>query len=186
MKPVLRFAPAILALLLISSNARAAEPGYVDMGKFTPVEGCEFVEVNLHAPLIKIASMFIDKEEPAIADLIRSLKHVRVNVVGFDDSNREETSDRVRKIRTELEAQGWTQTVTVREKGEADDVAVFVKMREDDSIDGVVVTVISRSEKQAVFVNVVGNITPEQLAAVGKGLNIAPLAHLPLKGRKGA
>jgi len=63
-------------------------------------------------------------------------------------------------------------------------VGVFVKMREDESIDGVVVTVIDRSDDKAVFVNVVGNITPEQISALGEGLNIEPLAKLSLKGRK--
>jgi hypothetical protein len=184
MKRSLLFAPVLLALVFLATSARSAERGYVDIGKFTPANGCEFVEVNLHAPLLKIACLFIDKDEPEVAALIRSLKHVRVNVVGFDDTNRRDTTDRVRSIRAGLEAQGWSQTVTVQDKGDAQDVAVYVKMNEDNSIDGVVVTVIDMSARQAVFVNVVGNITPEQLAAVGKGLDIQPLTHLSLHHRK--
>jgi hypothetical protein len=41
--------------------------------------------------------------------------------------------------------------------------------------------VIDSNEKNAVVVNLVGNIKPEQLAAVGKSLHIDPLAHLNLK-----
>jgi len=55
-----------------------------------------------------------------------------------------------------------------------------VKTNSSDGIDGVVVTVIDTGEKQAVFVNVVGDIKPEQLAALGKNLHIDPLEHLKI------
>lgn len=184
MNRFLRFASPVLLSAILAISASAAESGYVDLGKFKPAEGCEFVEVNLHAPLIKLASHFVDREEPAAAEILRSLKHVRVNVVGFNEDNRADTTDRVQKIRSELEAQGWIQMVTVHEAEDVQDVGVFVKMQEDETIDGVVVTVIDRSENKAVFVNVVGNIRPEQLAALGDKLNIAPLSQLSLKRGK--
>ena len=180
----IRFFSILAAVALAATGVRAADPGYVDLGKFTPAKGREFVEVNLHAPLIKLAARFVDKDEPEVAELLRGLKHVRVNVVGFDETNKRETTDRVDAIRSELEGQGWVKLVTVKEAEQAADVGVYVKMREDESIDGVVVTVIDRSDDKAVFVNVVGNITPEQISALGEGLNIEPLAKLSLKGRK--
>lgn len=187
MKSLLRTAPAILALSLGALSAQAAAPGYVDIGQFKATEGCQFVEVNLHAPLLKFASVFVDKEEPEVAALIRTIQHVRVNVVGYDESTRAETTDRVEGVRRELESQGWTQMVTVKEASEAENVAVFVKMGADDSVDGLVVTVIDSRKKEVVFVNLVGNIKPEQIATIGKRLNIDPLAKLTMKmDRKGA
>jgi hypothetical protein len=184
MNPRLFFLSICSAVALAATSVSAAESGFVDLGKFKPAKGCEFVEVNLHAPLIKIAARFVDKEEPEVAELLRSLKHVRVNVVGFDETNKEETTNRVEAIRSELEGQGWIKLVTVKEAEQAEDVGVYMKMREDESIDGIVVTVIDRSDDKAVFVNVVGNITPEQISALGEGLNIEPLTKLQLKGRK--
>lgn len=180
----IRLLSILAAVALTATGVRAADPGYVDLGNFTPAKGREFVEVNLHAPLIKLAARFVDKDEPEVAKLLRSLKHVRVNVVGFNETNKAETTDRVEAIRGELESQGWVKLVTVQEAEQAADVGVYVKMREDESIEGVVVTVIDRSDDKAVFVNVVGNITPEQISALGEGLNIEPLAKLSLKGRK--
>jgi hypothetical protein len=86
-----------------------------------------------------------------------------------------------------LEGQGWTRVVTVQEGGKDQDVGVYVKMNTDDTIDGVVVTVIDAGEKQAVLVNVVGNIKPEQIAALGRQLHIDPLAQFKFKSaaRKG-
>jgi hypothetical protein len=181
MKSLPRIATALFALSVAALSAHGAEAGYVDVGKFKPANGCQFVEVNLHAPLLKFASVFVDKDEPEVAALIRTIKHVRVNVVGFDESTRVDTTDRVAGVRRELETQGWTQMVTVKDSNEAQDVAIFVKMAADDSIDGLVVTVIDSSKKEVVFVNLVGNIKPEQLALIGKRLNIEPLSHLPVK-----
>src|SRR5688572_27066987 len=176
MKPILRIPAVLLAFSMAALSAHAAAPGYVDIGKFKPAEGCQFVEVNLHAPLLKFASVFVDNEEPEVATLIRTIKHVRVNVVGYDESTRAETTDRVEGVRRELEAQGWTQMVTVKQAEDAENVAVFVKMGTDDSVEGLVVTVIDSGKKEVVFVNLVGNIKPEQIATIGKRLNIDPLA----------
>jgi hypothetical protein len=181
MKSFLRTSSAIIALSLTALSAHAAAPGYVDIGQFKPAEGCQFVEVNLHAPLLKFASIFVDKEEPEVAALIRTIKHVRVNVVGYDESTRADTTDRVEGVRRELESQGWTQMVTVKEAGDAENVAVFIKMADDDSVDGIVVTVIDSRKKEVVFVNLVGNIRPEQIAMIGKRLNIDPLAKMTMK-----
>jgi hypothetical protein len=174
---LLKFA-SIITLGLAALTAHAATPGYVDIGKFKPADGCQFVEVNLHTPLLRFASVFVDKEEPEVAALIRSVKHIRVNVVGYDESTRADTTDRVEGIRRELEGQGWAQMVTVKQVDEADDVAVFVKMAADDSIDGLVVTVINSSKREVVFVNLVGNIKPEQIALIGKKFNIEPISNL--------
>ena len=57
MNSFLRTAPVLIALSLAAVGAQAATPGYVDIGKFKPTDGCQFVEVNLHAPLLKFASM---------------------------------------------------------------------------------------------------------------------------------
>ena len=181
MKTLLHRSAAILSLMVLCLSARAADAGYVDLGKFKPTDGCQFVEVNLHAPLLKFASVFVDKNEPEVAALIRAVKHVRVNVVGYNESTRAETTDRVENVRRELEAQGWTQMVTVKEAEKAENVAVFVKMGADESIEGLVVTVMDSRKKEAVFVNLVGNIKPEQIAMIGKRLNIDPLSQLAVK-----
>lgn len=174
-------AAAMAATALV---ATASEPGYVDLGQFKPAEGCNFVEVNLRAPLLKFAAVFVDKDEPEAAALLRSLKRVRVNVIGYNDATRADTTDRVQKLRQELERQGWTQVVTVQQSNESEDVGIYVKMADDDSVDGLVVTVLNSDKGEAVVVNVVGNIKPEQLAALGEGLDIKPLAHLRMKASR--
>ncbi|HAV64979.1 MAG TPA: hypothetical protein DCY13_21730, partial [Verrucomicrobiales bacterium] len=116
-----------------------------------------------------------EKSEPEVARLLRGLQAVRVNVVGLNDDNRGELKGRIESVRKQLSANGWERIVTVKEGNE--DVGVFVKLRGEEAVEGVVVTVID-SDKEAVFVNVVGDIRPEQIAKVGDSLNIEPLKKL--------
>jgi hypothetical protein len=181
MKLPLRLAALTLTCSVLSLTARAAEPGFADLGKFVPADGCEYVEVNLHPAVLKFASVFVDKDNPEVASLLRNLKRVHVNVVGYNDATREDTATRVEQIRHRLESEGWAKIVTARPGGSDQDVAIFVKTNSSDGIEGVVVTVLDPGEKHAVFVNVVGDIKPEQLALLGRNLHIDPLEHLKIE-----
>lgn len=195
MKPTARRAATTLAGLVTltlaitctlgSLTSRAEEPapaGWVDFGKFTaPAKGGQFVEVNLQGQLLNLAARITEKHEPEVSDLLRNIKSVRVNVVGIDSGNREELGERLTKVRTELEGKGWERIVTVQEKGQ--DVGVYLKQRGEEAIEGVVVTVIDGG-KQAVFVNVVGDIKPEKLALLAEHLDIEPLKKAGVHTRK--
>ena len=103
-----------------------------------------------------------------------------MNVVGMDDSNRSDTIAKIEAVRRKLEAQGWSKMVTVREKGEGDNVDVHVKQRGDEDIDGLVVTVIDH-KGEAVFVNIVGNINADQISKIAAKYNIDALKHVQVK-----
>jgi hypothetical protein len=177
MKRTLRLlAPCALALL-VTAAAAAAEPGYVDFGKFAGPKKGEYVEVTLGKGMLKLASLLTRHHHPEAADLISGLTRLRVNVVGLDDGNRDSTTERVKTLRADLAKQGWEQIVTVQGK-QAENVAVFVKQRDDEVIDGVVVTVIDERKGEAVFVNIVGKIKPEQIAVLGEHLDLKPLKRI--------
>jgi hypothetical protein len=163
---------ALLAAAPLSVHA-ADSPGYVDFGKFTaPANGGEFVEVNVGSNLISLAAQLVEKLEPDAAKLLRSVQGVRVTVVGLTDENRADLEKRVRQIRSGLETQGWDRVVTAQQKDE--DVGIYVKTRGGEALAGVTITVFN-PKKEAVFINVLGDIKPEQVAALGEQLNIKPL-----------
>lgn len=172
----------ITTLLLASSLIALpalAEPtptaGQIDFGSISAPADGQFVEVNIRANLISMAAKLAEKSEPEVARLLRGLKSVRVNVVSLNDDNREEITERIQSVRRQLTKDGWERIVTVKENNE--DIGVFVKTRGEEAVEGVVVTVIDGG-KEAVFVNVVGDIQPEQIAKVGESLNIDPLKKL--------
>lgn len=175
-------AAGLAAALSISSFAGESESGYVDLGKLIPAAKGEFVEVNLSAGMLKFAAKLAAREEPEAAALIANLRHVRVNVVSLDDTNRQGIIDHIEGIRRKLADQGWTQMVTVREKGERNTVDVHVKQRSEDLIDGLVITVIDQ-KGEAVLVNIVGNISADQIAKVADNLDIEPLRQVRIKAK---
>jgi hypothetical protein len=173
----------LAAVLSIPSFAAETDPGYVDIGQLVPAAKGEFVEVNLSPGLLKFAAKIASKQEPEAAALIANLKRVRVNVVSLDDSNRASTVEQFEGIRRKLEAQGWTQMVTVRERDGGDNVTVHAKQKGDDVIEGLVVTVID-GKGEAVFVNIVGTISADQIATIAEQFDIEPLRHVKMKHRK--
>jgi hypothetical protein len=168
--------------VLLAATAFAAETdaGYVDVGQFLPASNGKFVEVNLSSGLLRFAAKLACRHDPETAALIGNLKSIRVNVVGMDDSNRPATVAKIEAARRLLEAKGWTQIVTVQDNEEGDNVNVHILKHNDDAIDGLVVTVIDH-KGEAVFVNIVGNITAEQLGEVADKFDIDPLKRVHVK-----
>ena len=170
----------ILGVALLTSPALAAGKlsGEIDFGAFTPSGDGQFVEVNIKQNLINMVARLAETQEPEVAKLLRGIHAVRVNVVGLNDENRVAMRERVESVRTQLKGTDWERIVTAKEKDQ--DVGVFLKLRGEEAVEGVVVTVIN-GDKEAVFINIVGDIKPEQIAKLGEKLNIEPLKEI---GRK--
>lgn len=174
---------AILSLTILTCAAGdAALPGQVDFGKFSPpANGGDYVEVNLPGSLISMAARLIEKQEPDAAKVLNGLQLVKVNVIGMDDQNREELQKRIQKVRKDLEAKGWERIVVAQKDGK--DVNVFLKTNGKEAVQGLALVVLD-GERHAVFVNVVGDIRPEQLAMLGEKLHIDPLKHIGRSAEK--
>jgi hypothetical protein len=165
-------------------TALAAEPsgGQIDFGAFTPpASGGEFVEVNIRSNLIEMAARLAEKAEPDAAEVLRSVRQIRVNVIGLDDGNRTELEQRLQAIREQLDTQGWERIVTAQSKRE--DVRIHLRTRGHEAVEGLVVTVLDGG-KQAVLVNVVGDIRPDKLALLGEKLGLDPIRQAAESIRK--
>jgi hypothetical protein len=144
----------------------------VDFGKFTKPTNGELVEINLSNDMISLALQLAGKGQPDFAEALSGLHSIRVNVVGLDDQNREEVIARMKTVRDGLDAGGWQTIVKVQEKKE--DVGIYLKIRSKEAVEGVVITVLD-GRKEAVFINVAGDIKMDKLAALGDKLNIGAL-----------
>ena len=171
---------AIAAVTAFTLSARAQEVA-VDFGEITPAAGAQFVEVNIQSNLIAMVTRLAKGSEPEIAEILGGLKQVRVNVLGLTDENREQVTKRVESIRASLKEKGWDRIVTAQQDDQ--DVGVFIKLRGDEAVEGVVVTVL-QGNKEAVLVNVVGNLQPEKLAMVGERFDIEPLKKLKMEAKQ--
>jgi hypothetical protein len=175
---------SLCALLAVHSAAANPPPGYIDLGTFTPPSGGgEFVEVNINSNLLMMTSRLARSHEPEIADLLGRVQHIRVNVIGLDEANRAEIEQRLQKIQAELGAAPWQCIVTARQKDQ--DVRVYLRTRGETAVEGAVVTVLE-PKKQAVFVNIVGDIKPEEIALLGERFHVDPLKKLGKAKDKGS
>jgi len=171
-------AAAVLPIAVVSNvHSESLPAGQVDFGTFTaPATGGEFVEVNVTSSLISLATKFVEKDQPDVAQVLKGLQLVRVNVIGLSDENRSDIESRVQGIRKDLESKGWERIVKVQEKSE--DVGIYLKTTPNkDTVQGVVIMVMD-GKKEAVFVNIVGDIKPEQLSMLGEKLHIDPLKKI--------
>ena len=183
MKNLIRSSLAVATLSLTfaaTSFAAETEAGFVDIGQLMPSANGQFVEVNLSQGMLKFAAKIAARQEPEAAELINNLKRIRINVIGMDDSNRADTIAKIESVRRKLESQGWTQMVTVRDQKGGDNVDIHVKQRGDETIDGLVVTVLDK-KGEAVFVNIVGNISADQLGMIADKFDIGQLKHIHVK-----
>jgi Domain of unknown function (DUF4252) len=173
---------AALGAVLALTTAGRADSGAFDFGELKPPgAGGEYVEVNIKGNLLAIVAKLAEKEQPDAADFLKSIHSIKVNVIGLDDANREVNERKIVELRNQLEGKGWEKNVTVKDHNS--DVAVYTKLRGQEAVEGVVVTVID-DHKEAVLVNVVGDVRPEKLAALGERFDIEPLRKLKDLGLK--
>lgn len=176
MKNLIRCSLAAAGLVLACQGlaAKAPSAGYVDFAAFTPNPDGQLVEVKVDSGLLRFAAKVAAAREPEAAEIIRNIESVRVNVVELNATNVADATAKIEAVRSQLESAGWAPTVKVRDPKKGENVAIYIKSGADDTIEGIVVTVLEDG-KQAVFVNVVGNIRPEQLGEIGKRFDIPVL-----------
>ncbi len=107
---------------------------------------------------IGTARWVIDEDEdPEINALLNDVDGVRVSVYKVED-NSEIFKDNFTETQANLRADGWQHIVRVNDDNSADYSLMFIKSK-GEVIDGLVV--LSLSNDEAVFVNIIGNIPPD-------------------------
>ena len=170
-------AVAILAAGVSFNVLAGPSSGRVDFGEFSPPDGDgEFVEVQLKGNLLSLAAQAVEKQNPDVAKIVRSVELIHVNVIGLTDANRSNVLKRVREIRHDLDRHGWDHNVSVKDK-DGEDVGIYTKTRGEKALAGLVITIIEPKD-EVVLVNIVGDIRPDQVAALGDKLDIEPLKEV--------
>ncbi len=127
------------------------------------------IEVNVEGPLMRLVAAASRFEDPELADLLLKLDGVYVRGYELDRSDRDSFEESASLIGDYLEDEGWSVVVKVRDRDEI--VHMYVRM-EDDTVVGIVVMSMEGTGEETVFVNIVGDIDPEQIGLIGRKFHI--------------
>lgn len=151
------------ALPLAAAAQLETLPGYADFGDLTGATGAEpAVEVSLGQALLGFLSAAAREEDPELADALSRLRSIRLNVFRLDSANLANARERAGEIARRLEQDRWEPAVSVR--SEENIIHMYMKM-DGDRVAGMTVMMVEASG-EAVFMNIVGEIDPEQLGRV--------------------
>lgn len=135
-------------------------PGFVDFGDLSATYGEPKITINLGGTMLNFVGMMSSSESPETSDLISKLKGIRVQIYAMDE-NADAAKSQFGKTKNHLKSSGWEPIVQINE----DDEQVLVYMKsEGGNMEGMTVMVVD--DEEAVFVNVIGQLNPAELAKV--------------------
>lgn len=149
----------IIALVALCVGSQALGQGFFDFGQIPGVDEPS-VQIDLDPWLLGFVGEATRSGDPATADLLAGLTGIRVRVY---DSMRDAAAVAgfIDNASQALENDGWQRMVYIQDGD--DKVRIYVK-RDEDALSGMTVMVVDESD--AVFLNIAGSITPEQLGRV--------------------
>lgn len=165
-------------LALAQSNDINDHPGFVDFSSLRAIVDSEpTVEISLKEPLLNMVTNLIRAEDEQAADFISKLLRVTVNVFESTATDVDEITASMASIASNLEQQDWERVVRVRE--DQSHVDIYVRMSTDAAfIHGIAIMVAEPYE--TVLVNIVGDISGNDLAALGRRFDLDELGELDM------
>lgn len=166
--------PAVLA----AEDDIRDHPGYVDFTSLTAIADAQpTVEISLKSPLLNLITNLMRNTDDDAAEFISKLRRVTVNVYKTDAIDVSEIAESMTVIAAELDADGWERVIRVRD-GE-DHVDVYFKLSEDaEIIYGITIMVAEPGD--TVLVNIAGEISIDDISALGHRFNIDELVDIQL------
>jgi hypothetical protein len=158
---------AFLALpAMAQEDELKAYPGYVEFGELDAIFGEPTTTINIGGSMLGFVGALSAKEDPEAASIFKRLHGVRVSVFENQDIP-DEGLEFVKKVSSELSDKGWESVVSVNSAEEQ--VRILMKIN-GELVEGI--TVIAVEQNEAVFVNVIGNISPDEIEKVMNNVNV--------------
>jgi len=147
-------------------TAPRSNDGYADLESLGMRDTDRVMNISIGPALLHFAARYID-DEPETRDLLRSLDGVRIRIYEINgDASR--VAQRIFSMSEHLQDDGWKPVLLVREQDE--EVHMLLRMN-NDHISGMIV-LVSDGESEAVIVNLMGEIRPEQFGDVMVALEV--------------
>jgi hypothetical protein len=162
----------LLALLLVASlsacglTAPRSSDGFADFDSLGIVDTDLVMSLSIGPALLHFAARHVD-DDPETEALLRSLDGVRVRVYEIEGEPLR-VAERMSHMSDRLQRDGWERVMTVRDGGDRADVLLRT---DGQHIHGMTV-LVSDGESEAVLVNLMGDIRPEQFSHVMAAIDV--------------
>jgi hypothetical protein len=114
-----------------------------------------------------------------LSNLLENIKLISVNVFEIVEKNIQDIKIIINDVSKKLKSKNWENVVSF--KNEKDYVEIYTQII-GDKFSGIVIMAVNG--KEAVFVNVIGDIRPEQLEKLGGKFNIPNLKNIDTEKQK--
>ena len=164
-----RAAFLMVVLLLLSGcgiTAPRSNEGYADLDSLGMFDTDRVISLSIGPTLLHFAARYID-DDPETRDLLRSLDGVRVRIYEVD-GDAQKVAGRMENMSANLQQDGWEPVMMVRKQ---DEQAHMLLRTVDGEIRGMIVLVLD-GDSEAVIVNLMGEIRPEQFGNVMVALDV--------------
>jgi hypothetical protein len=162
------FSVAVLTLTLCGCGLTAprSSEGYADLESLGMRDTDTVMTLSIGPSLLHFAASHVD-DDPEVRDLLRGLDGVRIRIYEINGgANR--VASRIHVMSSNLQADGWDPVLLVRQEDEATHMLIKVV---DQQICGMTV-LVSDGDSEAVIVNLMGEIKPEQFGEVMLALDV--------------
>ena len=168
---------SLLAIVLVGApRARAQntldrEPGYVNFAQIDRWFDAEAeVEIDIRGSLLRMVAAASRSEDPELAVMLGRMRAIQVRTYRLAPGLRTEARALSADLARSLKAQGWEGVVRVRKAGE-ENVDIFLRTN-GDRVSGLMLMVVSPEDGESVFINIVGEVDPEQIGRIGRRFNV--------------
>jgi hypothetical protein len=153
---------------LVMGCASVGAQGYFDFGQVPGLAGEPKVQIDLNAAMLGFVREAARAADPDSAAAIDGIEGVRVRVYEIDDEVGP-VIEFIDNASRRLEADGWQRMVYVQDSGSR--VLVYVNFA-GELMSGLTVMVAEEDGKEAVFINLLGELDPAKIGAAAAALGM--------------
>jgi len=156
-------------------------PGFVDFGELGTdnelgKEGKLTLRVSLYGAMLRMVAELSQSQEPDFADVVSKLQGIFASIYKVPATDQEQVFRLARETAGRLATRGWQTVVELHtEEGETS----YIQVRTDgERIFGLAVMFFEPDDGTAGFINVVGDVSPEEIGRLGRAFKIQALENL--------
>jgi hypothetical protein len=158
-----------------ADDSLTAQPGYVDVSTVDSWFDTEAsTEVDIRGPLVNLVAEASQSSNPDFARLMGDVRGIQVRGYPLSEDAASSIAAETDAFGKRLESSGWQRVIYVRDGDER----VQVYIREANSMIAGLTLLSTKPGDECVLVNIVGSLSPDQIAQLGRGLNLSALEQV--------